>query len=52
MERDEFLIAVGQRGALLLVRVSRGGEAKAGEEKEKEKKETERKRIIFFIGCI
>lgn len=29
VERDEFLIAVGQRGALLLVRVSQGGEAKA-----------------------
>lgn len=44
MERDEFLIAVRQHRALLLVRISQGGEAKAGGKK--------RKRTIFFIGCI
>ena len=36
MERDEFLIAVGQHRALSLVRTSQGGEAKAaGKKKEK-----------------
>lgn len=46
VERDEFLIAVGQRGALLLVRVSQGGEAKARKGRKGKKKNW--KRIIFF----
>lgn len=42
VERDEFLIAVGQRGALLLVRVSQGGEAKARKGRKGKKKKTEK----------
>lgn len=48
MERDEFLIAVGQHRVLLLVRISQGGEAKAAERKKKKKKNDN----FFFIGCI
>lgn len=49
VERDEFLIAVGQHRALSLVGISQGGEAKAAEKKKKKKKKNDN---FFFIGCI